>query len=100
MFVNLVMIIVVDLFLEFVFEQWNQSSLEPFEKLQAKTRYLNKKRVWHYSSLLVVLTGTIVLCYKLHIHIGIINVSVGLVIALFNTLFENTVYDKMRNTLR
>ena len=100
MLLNLLIIIIVDLVLEFAFEKLNQSSLEPFEKIQAKTRYLNKKRVWHYTILGVVLIVSFILCDLLQVNVWVVNLLLGLIIALANTIFENTAYDKMRNTLR
>lgn len=100
MLLNLLIIIITDLVLEFAFEKLNQSPLEPFEKIQDKTRYLNKKRVWHYTILGAVLVISVILCYQLQVNVWVMNLLFGLIIALANTIFENTAYDKMRNTLR
>ena len=55
MLISLILIIVSDLVFEFLFEKLNQSKLEPFEKIQAKTRYLSKKRVWQCGALMLAL---------------------------------------------
>lgn len=100
MLVSLIIIIITNIACEKLLEKLNQTKLEPFEKIQAKTRYIKNRKVWRYITLLgVCLVGAII---SLRLNIGFIgtNVILGVLAALVNTIFENTFFDKMRNTLR
>ncbi|WP_053983704.1 hypothetical protein [Niameybacter massiliensis] len=100
MLLNLIIIIAADLGFEFLFEKLNQSKYEPFEKVQAKTRELESKKVWQYSSLAVAVLGTIYLCNFFAVNFFIVVILLGFILALINTIFESTFYDQRRNTLR
>lgn len=100
MLLNLVIIIVTDIAFEFLFEKLNQSKLEPFEKIQAKTRFLPKKKIWQYSVLVGVLLAVGMLGVMLNFGASALTALLGIILALVNTIFESTFFDQMRNTLR
>ena len=100
MLISLILIIVSDLVFEFLFEKLNQSKLEPFEKIQAKTRYLSKKRVLQCGSLMLALVIVFLLGALINMNSLILTFLLGLTLAIINTIFESTVFDQMRNTLR
>ena len=100
MLISLILIIVSDLVFEFLFEKLNQSKLEPFEKIQAKTRYLSKKRVWQGGALMLALVIVFLLGALINMNSLILTFLLGLTLAIINTIFESTVFDQMRNTLR
>ncbi|MEF9960917.1 MAG: hypothetical protein RR448_09490 [Niameybacter sp.] len=100
MLVNLIMMMAVDIGFEFLFEKLNQTAHEPFEKLQARTRYLKHKKVWQYSTLALAVFAIVLLCNFFLVNIYIVMTLLGLVLALVNTFFESTIYDQRRNTLR
>ena len=100
MLISLIIIIGSDLAFEFLFEKLNQSKLEPFEKIQAKTRYLSKKRVWQCGALMLALVIVFLLGALINMNSLILTFLLGLTLAIINTIFESTVFDQMRNTLR
>lgn len=100
MFMCLIIIVVTNIVFEVLLEKLNQSKQEPFEKLQAKIRYIRKKKVWYYATLLIVLVIGNTLANTLNIGLVATGVLLGVLVALTNTIFENTMFDSMRNTLR
>ena len=97
---SILVILIVEIMFEMLLEKINQTKLEPFEKLQAKTRYLNKKKVWRYTFLIVILLGIWFLSKRMGLSILAMSIMAGILISVLNTIFESTIYDQMRNTLR
>lgn len=100
MLISLLIIIIADLGFEFLFEKLNQSKLEPFEKIQAKTRDLPKKRIWQYGILIVILGCVFFVGLQIQMSSLVLTILSGIILALINTAFESTIFDQMRNTLR
>ena len=100
MLLSLIIIIGSELAFEFIFEKLNQSKLEPFEKVQSKTRYLSKKKVWQCVILMVSLVVIFMIGTLINMHSLVLTLLLGLTLAIINTIFESTIFDQMRNTLR
>lgn len=97
---NILIILITSWAVGWILEQLNQSKLEPFEKIQAKTRYLNKKKVWKYSILSVAMLVVCTLSLMMGMPMLVIDVLLGIVVAVIDMIFESTIFDQMRNTLR
>ena len=68
--------------------------------IHAKTRYMKNKRIWQYGIFIVV--GTIVLIGLSMIGLGDLpqGFILGSLYALISVIFEDSFFDKLRNTLR
>lgn len=85
---------------QFLFEQVNKLDLKFINKIQEKTRDLKKKKVIEYVMMFVLaglLWGIMDMIAIGYIVQGLI---VGIIWALIMFLFEDTIFDNMRNTLR
>lgn len=85
---------------QFIFEQVNKLDLEFINKIQEKTREMKKKKMIQYTSMILIaaiLWGGMDMLLVNYIIQGLV---VGMVWALITFLFEDSVFDNMRNTLR
>lgn len=97
---NIIIILITSWGMGWLLEKLNQSKLEPFEKIQAKTRYLSKKKVWKYSLLIVTMVTVCTFSLMMDMQMMVINVLLGITVAVIDVIFESTIFDQMRNTLR
>lgn len=88
------------LLFQLIFEQVNKLDLKAINKIQEKTRDVKRKKLAEYGSMIVLsgigwqVMGYLSVSYILQ---GLI---VGIVWAFIMFLFEDTIFDNMRNTLR
>lgn len=85
---------------QFLFEQVNKLDLKFINKIQEKTRELKRKKVVEYISM-ILLSGILwPLMDMMAVGYIIQGITVGIVWAFIMFLFEDTIFDNMRNTLR
>lgn len=85
---------------QFIFEQLNKIDLKVVNLIHEKTRELKRKKVIQY--LLMIASAGILWAIMDIAVVGSIvqGVIVGVLWALIMFLFEDTIFDNMRNTLR
>ena len=85
---------------QFIFEQVNKLDLEFINKIQEKTREMKKKKMIQYTSMILIAAILWGIMDMLLVNYIIQGLVVGMVWALITFLFEDSVFDNMRNTLR
>lgn len=84
----------------FLCEGLIRSGFTGFEGLQKKTRDMKNKKIWEYA--LFVMIGMVILTLAIVIGLGELpqGFILGTLYALFSVIFEDSVFDRLRNTLR
>ena len=85
---------------QFIFEQINKADLKIVDLIHEKTRELKNKKVMQYV-VMIVLAGLLWAIMDI-VAIGSIvqGAIIGILWAFIMFLFEDTIFDNMRNTLR
>ena len=85
---------------QFIFEKINLGRTGVIQNLQQRTRTLKHKNLIQYASMLII--GGILIRLMATSHLGNIpqGIIVGMIWAMIMFTFEDTMFDRARNTLR
>lgn len=83
-----------------LYERLDRSGITLLEPMQKRTRDLKNKKVWQYSCFLIVATISMLIVSMLGFAALPQGLVVGIILSLNDVIFEDSFFDKLRNTLR